>query len=538
MDIGKLSERTRLQRRIEDEPGDVDARKALARLMLDAGDPRRAAGELMSIVRLLLATGDVVQALAACRAALHLDPDNLELRLLLAQVHARFPDPVAARVAEPIDVVDLSPTQRLEEVDILEEIEAPENLDERDAVTRPPLPTAARQRSDSEAPITVEVGRPSPAFETGDVPRRAGAGDGWPAPDAVATHAHLAADVPTGTLRTELAPSDWSDRDTSPNGNPAVAEHGNTHTFERRRSAAARASSRGADARLPQGSAQLVAPAAVRDNAVMSRVGDALARELLSAGQIVGYPDTAPIVVAGKPVESLIFLLDGGARVHDGGPAPAAPAYQSPGQLIGEFEILGGALPRATVTAAGPTRTVEVPAAAVASLRDRDPDFRDVLGAALRDTVIDDLMARATLFASIGPEQRREIATRFFSLDVESGEIVVQRGQINRRLLVVLDGQLVVDGRGGNRVFGRMNLGPGDFFGYVATVLGRPAQVTVVAASRASILVLPEQEVYRLVAAHKGVARAARREAVERGEIPVSVMTVAGIGGPLLRVPT
>lgn len=65
----------------------------------------RAATELTSISRVHIARGEGVHARNACRQALKFDPASLELRLLLAQIHARFPG-AADRAASPMIVTE------------------------------------------------------------------------------------------------------------------------------------------------------------------------------------------------------------------------------------------------------------------------------------------------------------------------------------------------------------------------------------------------------------------------------------------------
>lgn len=682
MNITKLSERSRLQRIIREAPDDIDARKALASLFLESGDLTRAAAELMSISRVHVSRGEGGPARDACRQALGFDAGNLELRLLLAQIHARFPAgedraaaPIVEAVAEPTDGasnVDFGATRRAYQVvealggvpvstvdatseDIPQDdmfaiggpaqsspagsemreqdsadisgfrvglsdlIEIPDAVGYKDEITAPtgaisevpdeipqpaeavddrnarssrgaaferavnptqresqafaPSPVAAPRtpvQSDvavskhviepgsptapdpiRTAPIAVQrVTPPRPKSAPPKSSVRASAKNEAPLPDPFESSLD-GVEKPEGTedfsglgVDDETpTPPQFSGQfprvaDSTRKGAIDLSPRSPSGGFEQRVSAMERFRGETPPARTVVGPApDHFILSDLPSNLLTDRLPKAAREALFQRLLYVEYTDEAAVMDAGRELDALMLVQDGVVRVINGPLVGDATdlCRMSDGELIGAFEFLTRSQSRVSLQAEGRVGMLELPRAASDELRREDAQIGDAIRSILRERLVSNLMDRAPIFASVNSDQRRELASRFFAVDVESAEPILQQGEINRRLFLLQSGELVVDSRGGKG--GRMTLHPGDFFGFVSTLLGRPVQVAVVASAPSSLLVLPEQEVYRLVAGNKGVARAARREAVERGDQPISVHSIGGLGGLVVRRP-
>ncbi|MFT6399466.1 MAG: CRP-like cAMP-binding protein [Bradymonadia bacterium] len=703
MNITKLSERSRLQRIIREAPDDIDARKGLASLFLESGDFVRAAAELMSISRVHVARGEGKPARDSCRQALEFDAGNLELRLLLAQIHARFPAREVRAAAPIVEVLveapagepifELAPAPRLQEVsEVLGEIpvvnvdvglrdaaedmfsvgetaqerpvgrrssreeinddftsfqvgvsdliEIPDAIGYKDEVTAPtgavaqisdeiasaldPMGPSAEQEkaktgrssegnavlrspnalggtarhqtgsgsriavgsdaSLSATPFSTEGTAPRSLFSSSgppdpgsnrtapiavarvtpprpkSAPPRAAPVQGF-APSPVKSNRVLLPDPfesPGDNVIEAESPSDYSglgvddetprppqfsetrpgSSDSTRAGIVDLSPRPTSGGFDQRVSAMERFRGESPPERTVVGPApDHFVLSDIPPNPLTDRLPKAAREALFSKLVYVEYTDEAAVIDAGRQLEALMLIQEGVVRVVNGPLAGDATdlCRMSEGELIGAFEFLTRSHSRVSLQAEGRVGMLELPKAASDELRREDAQIGDAIRAVLRERLVSNLMDQAPIFASVSTDQRRDLAGRFFTVDVESAEPILQQGEINRRLFLLQFGELVVDSRGGKG--GRMTLHPGDFFGFVSTLLGRPVQVAVVASAPSSLLVLPEQEVYRLVAGNKGVARAARREAVERGDQPISVHSVGGLGGLLVRRP-
>jgi flavin reductase (DIM6/NTAB) family NADH-FMN oxidoreductase RutF len=89
------------------------------------------------------------------------------------------------------------------------------------------------------------------------------------------------------------------------------------------------------------------------------------------------------------------------------------------------------------------------------------------------------LLERAPLFSALPPEILDMITSGGVERTFEAGEFVVHEGDPGDELFVILDGEARVERKGSPLA----TFGPGEFFGEVAVIDGRPRSADVVAAS-------------------------------------------------------
>jgi flavin reductase (DIM6/NTAB) family NADH-FMN oxidoreductase RutF len=96
------------------------------------------------------------------------------------------------------------------------------------------------------------------------------------------------------------------------------------------------------------------------------------------------------------------------------------------------------------------------------------------------------LLERAPVFSSLPPEILAAITSGGVERTFEPGEFVVREGDPGDELFVILDGDARVE-RKGNPL---ATFGPGEFFGEIAVIDGRPRSADVVAATRLRTLAI------------------------------------------------
>jgi hypothetical protein len=92
------------QKTLREQPDNIEARLRLAAVYRDMGREANAIEEFGTASRLLARQGLALEAIAACKAILELDPRHTETQLFLARLYARVPDPneQSARIARPL----------------------------------------------------------------------------------------------------------------------------------------------------------------------------------------------------------------------------------------------------------------------------------------------------------------------------------------------------------------------------------------------------------------------------------------------------
>jgi CRP-like cAMP-binding protein len=93
------------QKTLREEPENIEARLRLAALFREMGRPSHAVEEYVTASKLLAAQGLALEAIAACKAVLEIDPTHTEVQFFLARLFAQVPDAAGgqgARVARPV----------------------------------------------------------------------------------------------------------------------------------------------------------------------------------------------------------------------------------------------------------------------------------------------------------------------------------------------------------------------------------------------------------------------------------------------------
>lgn len=111
-----------------------------------------------------------------------------------------------------------------------------------------------------------------------------------------------------------------------------------------------------------------------------------------------------------------------------------------------------------------------------------------------RDEKLDHLR-RVPLFASFGRHELERLGQLADEIEVGLDQVLAQQGRTGHEFFVVLDGRLTV--LDGNRAVAQM--GPGDFFGEIALLDGRPRTATVRADGITQLLVVGHREFHALM---------------------------------------
>lgn len=81
-------------------------------------------------------------------------------------------------------------------------------------------------------------------------------------------------------------------------------------------------------------------------------------------------------------------------------------------------------------------------------------------------------------------------------IEVPAGKTLAQEGELGNEFYLILQGGARVEASGGKRV---RRLGPGDFFGEMSLIDGKPRSATVVAETPMQLLVIHRRTFWRLL---------------------------------------
>jgi CRP/FNR family cyclic AMP-dependent transcriptional regulator len=106
-----------------------------------------------------------------------------------------------------------------------------------------------------------------------------------------------------------------------------------------------------------------------------------------------------------------------------------------------------------------------------------------------------DLLARVPLFARMGKRELERLSQLTDEVEIGLDRVLAEQGETGHEFFIVLDGRLIVlDGREPIAT-----LGPGDFFGEIALLDGRPRTATVRAEGITRLLVIGHREFHALI---------------------------------------
>ena len=128
-----------------------------------------------------------------------------------------------------------------------------------------------------------------------------------------------------------------------------------------------------------------------------------------------------------------------------------------------------------------------------------------------RDRTIE-LLSKTRLFAGVDQEGLNRIADRIRELDVPTDRVIARQGEIGTGFFVIAEGMVRVV-RDGEPL---AELGPGDFFGELSVLDGKPRNAQVVSTKPTVCLALASWDFEAVVAEQPSVALAILRELAGR----------------------
>jgi CRP/FNR family transcriptional regulator, cyclic AMP receptor protein len=123
-----------------------------------------------------------------------------------------------------------------------------------------------------------------------------------------------------------------------------------------------------------------------------------------------------------------------------------------------------------------------------------------------------DLLSRVPLFARMGRKELERLGQLADEVEVGLDRVLAEQGEIGHEFFIVLDGRLMV--LDGNTPIA--TLGPGDFFGEIALLDGRPRTATVRAEGITRLLVVAHREFHALMDEFPSVRTAVLEAVAER----------------------
>lgn len=189
------------------------------------------------------------------------------------------------------------------------------------------------------------------------------------------------------------------------------------------------------------------------------------------------------LVTEGELGDSLFIVASGQLLVEkmDRTGRPRQINRLGPGDCFGEIALLGAGERSATVVAETEAEVFELSRRTLAVVSRRFTSVKQRLTRLFQQRLINDLGRNSMLFMPFDRAQRRQLLSKFQSVQIQRGRRIVEEGKRSNGLYLIFTGRCDVHRRQGKKRILLDELRAGDCFGGISLLADRPAVATVTA---------------------------------------------------------
>lgn len=228
---------------------------------------------------------------------------------------------------------------------------------------------------------------------------------------------------------------------------------------------------------------------------------EAVRAELTGRATVARFRRGDHVLRVGTEPEGAYAVLTGRVRAiaADG----TVLAVMSPPALVGEMSALSGERRTADVVALDDVRALRIPAADLRAVAASHDSFARTLGDFADARRLNTFLRRQSPFAGLPSGETELLAAKLRPVHLAAGAALVREGERGDDVFLVRQGEVeVVRGEGlAARVLSRQ--GPGALIGEIAVLTGSPRTATVRCATDVDALVIPGEDVRRVVKRHR-----------------------------------
>lgn len=235
---------------------------------------------------------------------------------------------------------------------------------------------------------------------------------------------------------------------------------------------------------------------AISCSALFGGLSDHARRKLLRFLVEELHPACAVVVSEGEAGDALYLIVEGTAEVcAEGCDRGVVLGQLAPGDTFGELALLApGGVRQATVRATSPLRLLRLSRSVFECLLASEPNFARTLSVTAERMLTIKFLKQVSPFAVLLPEEMSELAGRVRRRRLESGEAVIEQGEIGSDAYLIRSGRLevILESSGEERRLA--TLGPGCLCGEAALLSAEPRNATVRAIEPSELLALSRDD--------------------------------------------
>lgn len=154
------------------------------------------------------------------------------------------------------------------------------------------------------------------------------------------------------------------------------------------------------------------------------------------------------------------------------------------------------------------------------------------------ETIVSAMLKRTALFGDLALSERLALASAMRRGDVPKDAHVFHAGDPGRSFFLMVAGRIKISLSRQGREIVLAELGPGDYFGELSLIDGRPRSADVIAVVRSEVLELPQDVFFRLLDSNGTVARKLLVELARRlreADAQISTLATVDAAGRIVR---
>lgn len=151
----------------------------------------------------------------------------------------------------------------------------------------------------------------------------------------------------------------------------------------------------------------------------------------------------------------------------------------SEGGFFGEFGFFSESKRKSSVKSLTDATLLELTKDDVNAVVKEHPRVKDILFEFYKRRVLDNLVAISPIFSPLSQEERRELVTSFTPKQFKKGEVIIREDDEGEMMYFIRTGEVEVTTQKEGSLISLAKLGPGDFFGEVSVITGRPRTASV-----------------------------------------------------------
>jgi cAMP-dependent protein kinase regulator len=226
--------------------------------------------------------------------------------------------------------------------------------------------------------------------------------------------------------------------------------------------------------------------------------------QLIKVLELKSFAEGDLLIEEGEEADGVYLLcygvVDITRRTQEGETLNLATLHS--GDLVGEMGLITNSPRVATAIARDEVWALVLPSSAYALMSESQEEVRAALSHLVGGRMLHNLTLFSPVFQAIPREAHPEILSKFKSLVVQPGQILLQQGQSGRGLFLILDGLVRVTQLGSIEP---KWLREGDIFGEISLVYDSPVSATCTAVRRSLLFTLSPKRFTTLIESYPEV---------------------------------